>query len=231
MTPRRPGVDRASLYSPTAQSLNPVTPGRTLGRTPGRTPGRTLGRTPGHPRTGQRRTLRRDGPAGNRKRRAAQDVWHFFAENDQRRRECLLCRKRVNDPQSAGDQHQVKTFSLTTGSSNLREHLVDCHRNEWVKSCVDLGLTIKGKDGLAARAAYEVEHSGGYLTNPSSVTSEDCPQFSPEAFVDALVEWIVANDQVRTISCVIYILSLLYSLSMLSSLVNSVGSFECCDLI
>ena len=107
-----------------------------------------------------------------------------------------------NDLQSTGDWLQVKTFSLTTGSSNLREHLVDCHHDEWVKSCLDLGLTIKGKDGMAAKAVYEAEHLGGYLTNPSLVLSEDCPRFSREAFIDGLIEWIIANDQVCTASYV-----------------------------
>lgn len=90
----------------------------------------------------------------------------------------------------------MKTFSKGTGSSNLREHLVDSHRNEWVKSCLEQGITIKGKDGLAAKAAYEAEQLGGYLTNPSELSSGDRPQFSREAFVDSLVEWIAADDQV-----------------------------------
>ena len=78
---------------------------------------------------------------------------------------------------------------------------MDCHCDEWVKSCLDLGLTIKGKDGLAAKSAYEAERLGGYLTNPTVVLSEDCPCFSCEAFTDGLVEWIVTNDQVCAVSC------------------------------
>ena len=66
-----------------------------------------------------------------------------------------------------------------------------------MKLCLDRGLTIKGKDGLAAKAAYEAEQLGGYLTNPLEVSSNDHPCFSREAFVDSLVEWIVADDQVR----------------------------------
>jgi hypothetical protein len=97
----------------------------------------------------------------------------------------------------AGDQ--VKTFGENTGSSNLRDHLVNLHRNEWVKSCLKKGLTIKGKDGLAAKAAYEAEQLGGYLTNPSELSSGDRPQFGREAFVDSLVEWIVADDQVGVV--------------------------------
>ena len=37
---------------------------------------------------------------------------------------------------------------------------MDRHCDEWVKSCLDLGLTIKGKDGLAAKSAYEAEQLG-----------------------------------------------------------------------
>ena len=60
-------------------------------------------------------------------------------------------------------------FGKTTGSSNLCEHLVGLHRNEWVKLCLERGLTIKGKDGLAVKVAYEAEQLGEYLTNPSEV--------------------------------------------------------------
>ena len=97
----------------------------------------------------------------------------------------------------AGDQ--VKTFSKGTGSSNLRDHLVDSHRNEWIKLCLEQKITIKGKDGLAAKAAYEAEQLGGYLTNPSEPSSIDRPQFTREAFVDCLIEWIVADDQVSVV--------------------------------
>ena len=94
---------------------------------------------------------------------------------------------------------QVKTFSKGTGSSNLCDHLVDSHQNEWIKLCLEQGITIKGKDGLAAKATYEAEQLSGYLTNPSEPSSVDWPQFTCEAFVDCLVEWIVANDQVSVI--------------------------------
>ncbi|KAN0124669.1 hypothetical protein V8E53_015705 [Lactarius tabidus] len=175
-TPRHPRVDRAPLCPPSAQSRNPVTPTRRLGQTPGRS------------HTSRRRTRYRDGPAGNKKRHAAKDVWEFFELNDNDRRECVLC-------ESTDDQSQVKTFGKKTGSSNLREHLVDSHRNEWVKKCLERGLTIRGRDGLAAKAAYEAEQHGGYLTSPPELSSDDRPQFGREAFVDSLVEWIVADDQ------------------------------------
>jgi hypothetical protein len=44
--------------------------------------------------------------------------------------------------------------------------------------CLEKGIAIKGKDGLAMKAAYEVEQLGGYLTNPSELSSGDQPQFS-----------------------------------------------------
>ena len=75
MTPHHRGGNAA----PSAWRLYPVTP-------------RTLGQTPGHPHSGLHKISHRDGPAGNKKRYAARDVWHFFVENDKQRRECLLCR-------------------------------------------------------------------------------------------------------------------------------------------
>ena len=73
---------------------------------------------------------------------------------------------------------------------------MDHHHDEWVESCLDFGLTIKGKGGLAEKSAHEAEQLGGYLTNLTVVLSEDCPCFSCKAFTDGLIEWIVTNDQV-----------------------------------
>ena len=117
-------------------------------------------------------------------------------------------------------------FGVTTGSSNLRGHLVECHRDEWLKTCLDLGFTIKGKDGLVAKAEYEAELQGCYLTGPSSVPSmHHHPDFSQEGFVDALLEWIIASDQVRYILpfYVSILLSFLYSQSMLLNPFNFVN--------
>ena len=80
-TPHHPGVSRAPLCPPSAQSRYPVTPARRLGQTPGRS----------HTHTSRRRTRYRDGPAGSKKRHAAKDVWEFFKVNDANRRECSLC--------------------------------------------------------------------------------------------------------------------------------------------
>ena len=73
---------------------------------------------------------------------------------------------------------------------------MDEHQNEGVKLSLDCGLTIKGKDSLAAKAVYQAEQLGRYLTNPLEISSNDHPCFSCEAFVVSLVEWIVTDDQV-----------------------------------
>lgn len=78
-TPCHPGINRAPLCPPSAQSRNPVTPARRLVQTPAR------------PHTSRRRTRYRDGPAGNKKCHAAKDVWEFFVVNGNNRRECVLC--------------------------------------------------------------------------------------------------------------------------------------------
>ncbi len=98
-TPRHQAVDRALPASPILQCLDPVTPGHTPGntgghtpgRTPSRTPGRTPGHTPGHTQIVNQVGSHCDGPAGNKRRYATQDVWYFFEENSIRQHECLLC--------------------------------------------------------------------------------------------------------------------------------------------
>ena len=59
---------------------------------------------------------------------------------------------------------------------------------EWVAECKKLNLTIKAKDALEAIAAFQ-----GTQAEPQDPQRQ---QFTPEHFVNALAEFIVATDQV-----------------------------------
>ena len=61
------------------------------------------------------------------------------------------------------------------------------HLDDWVNSCADMKIAI------TAKAAVEViEQSGGIVIGMEA----ECPQFSKEAFTDALVEFVIGDDQV-----------------------------------
>lgn len=89
---------------------------------------------------------------------------------------------------TAGNQEKVNTYMKTTSVGTLRKHLFTEHPKEWSTECKAHGIPITAKSALAAIAAF-------YGVVPES-QDQPRPQFSPERFVDALVEFIVANDLV-----------------------------------
>ena len=83
--------------------------------------------------------------------------------------------------------YRIHHYSLTTGTGTLRKHLIKCHRDKWVSECKRLNIIIKAEAGLEALALHEGE-------NPK--TEASCPSYSPESFMNALIDFIVATDQV-----------------------------------
>ncbi|KAK0480802.1 hypothetical protein IW261DRAFT_1419138 [Armillaria novae-zelandiae] len=102
-----------------------------------------------------------------KERHDADDVWPFYVEEDNRRI-CKLC--------WAGDKHKNtkdKNYSMTCGKLNT---------------------LIKG-NGM--KAAEKFQKATG-MTTPIGVSCSDTssiPEFSRDAFIDAIVEWIIADDQ------------------------------------
>ena len=86
--------------------------------------------------------------------------------------------------------HHILNFELGTGSSNLRNHLITNHLEEWVSSCDDLNIEISACSALPAISKYHNEP-----VNTSTPLESECQKYSKEAFVDALVEFIVGDDQ------------------------------------
>jgi hypothetical protein len=87
--------------------------------------------------------------------------------------------------------YRVHRYSTTTGTGTLRSHLINFHLDEWVSECKKENITIKAEAALEAIAAQQ-----GITRNSNN---SPCPQFSPEAFTNALVDFIVATDQVLII--------------------------------
>ena len=70
----------------------------------------------------------------------------------------------------------------------LCKHLYTYHIEVWIAECERLNLTIKAKDALEAIAKFQ-----GTQPGPQD---QQRPQFTPDRFINALAEFIVATDQV-----------------------------------
>jgi hypothetical protein len=82
----------------------------------------------------------------------------------------------------------MQGYGAKTSVSILRRHLFTCHIEDWLAGCEKHKLAITAKEALEAIAAFKG-------TQPES-QAQQRPHFTPEAFVDALAEFIVATDQV-----------------------------------
>ena len=79
-------------------------------------------------------------------------------------------------------------FGPNTATTGLRRHLADRHMEAWLKGCDQLRISIKSQGVQDAINQYRGQA-------PESQFQERKP-FSNKAFVDAIVKFIVANDQV-----------------------------------
>lgn len=85
--------------------------------------------------------------------------------------------------------HRVAIFGIGTGISVLRKHLFSNHIDEWVTACDQAQIKI-----TASAAAEAVRQ---FRKEPASTQSEsEQPPYSKEAFIDAIVDFVVGDDLV-----------------------------------
>jgi hypothetical protein len=98
--------------------------------------------------------------------------------------------------------YELVDFGQTTSTSVLRRHLFESHLDLWIAACDDMKIRITAKEALPVIEAYRQE--------PQQTQLEAArPEFSKEAFLDALVEFIVADDQVSLILSIFSLLIML----------------------
>lgn len=97
-----------------------------------------------------------------------------------------MCYRRIHN---SNPSHAVSDFSLETGTSNLRKHLYTEHLGQWVASCDDLKIEITAQAALPAVKKFRQ----GPVDTPLEA---ECVEYSKEAFVEAILEFIVGDDQV-----------------------------------
>ena len=96
-----------------------------------------------------------------------------------------------------GTRKKVSTFSLKTATGVLRRHLYEHHTDSWIEGCDKLRIPITAKD--AQRVVSEYRHRNGQAGANNAENSRTRRPFSNEAFIDAIIEFIVADDQVCSI--------------------------------
>jgi len=90
---------------------------------------------------------------------------------------------------------KVKGFGTSMGMSVKHLHLVNCHINTWISSCDWLKIPITAKAVQNAVCDYRTRQRQAY-SQPSSTYSISCSPFSQEAFVNVVMNFIIADDQV-----------------------------------
>lgn len=99
--------------------------------------------------------------------------------------------------QHAADPHTAsKLFATTTSTGVLRRHLYETHLDVWVAGCDQLNINIKAKEAKPHVDEYRRRKQQTTGAAPTEEPGKKRTSFSKEAFVDAIVEFIAADDQV-----------------------------------
>ena len=96
---------------------------------------------------------------------------------------------------SAGKTVGHHIYKEGSSSSTLCAHLLNQHDKEWIQACDQQGITISARGAEKAICDYRKQHGG---TVPQfRKKSQSRKPFTQEGFEDAIIDFIVANDQVH----------------------------------
>ncbi|KAJ2921202.1 hypothetical protein H1R20_g15892, partial [Candolleomyces eurysporus] len=117
-----------------------------------------------------------DSPVAASKRYDARDVWHFYKATDStsKRYNCIFCLSKA-EAGTLADNECVRDYSRNSGT--------ECDRR---------GLKIIAKEAQRYVAAYRAEKG---QTTTEEAPGSAVPEFTHDGFIDALVDFIVADDQ------------------------------------
>ena len=118
--------------------------------------------------------------------------FHIFADNFHRN----LCK--------TNPAIKLHSYSGSTASVPLRAHLLAHHAEEWVQACWEKNIDLRGKEGEEALARV--------TGVPVDRQAEAQVPFTQDNFLDALVQFIVATDQVSFFFPFLFVLTVFFSL-------------------
>ena len=113
----------------------------------------------------------------------------------------IIFSSRLSRARNAGDQSfKIQQYGATTGTSSLRRHLMNEHLADWVSGCDRMQVPIKAKEAQEVVKEYRKSNMLGSIVDDMPSDEPEKKDYSPAAFVDALVAWIVSDDQVTVAS-------------------------------
>ena len=98
--------------------------------------------------------------------------------------------------------YEIVHYSKPTSTTVLHKHLCDCHVNTWISSCTELNINITAKAAQSTVNAYWRKYEGFSQPTEGNGAEHICQTYSQEAFLDALVDFIVSDDQVWTFAAI-----------------------------
>ena len=193
--------------------ITPTRPSRPVNATPNRRiPQANIPLSRGTPRAGRHSPLRshhrQQRQINEVKKLKARDIWSFFKpENGQHA--CLFCKsvlslvvdslyrysQSLRQKQAVDPLFVVQTYGLKTGTTVLRTHLCNEHLGPWVDGCDKFKIPIVAK--TFQDRVDEYRKANGRIHARQEDPTLPTRAYSREAFIDAIVEWIIADDQVR----------------------------------
>jgi hypothetical protein len=105
----------------------------------------------------------------------------------------------VRQEHTSNSHVKIRSFKTTTGTTILRSHLANEHIENWVRTCDKFEISITAQVAQKAVNAYRQRHGQPQESTDHDGSEGPVPrvrEYSRQAFVDAIVEWIVADDQV-----------------------------------
>ena len=82
--------------------------------------------------------------------------------------------------------------------------MCEAHPSAWIAACDKLGIDIMAKGAQNTVQKYQKQHNQVVSSAADPEDLQKC--FMPEALVDAIVDFIVSNDQVLVKSSSVFIL-------------------------
>lgn len=95
------------------------------------------------------------------------------------------------------DPKKIASYSKTSSTSSYRTHLSKIHIARWVDSCDQLKIPISGDDFQPLVEEYRSQRDNRSKICTENSNIEERLAFSAEAFLDAIMDFVVGDDQVR----------------------------------
>lgn len=146
----------------------------------------------------------------------AQDIWSFFRHDTKTATNiCILCEyvcisfydsrlSKLIDIKYRAQAVHIPDFSVTkyavgTSTYGLRKHLCNNHLDEWAKQCKEKKLVIGGEEARAIVADYWRQRGEMVDGANSSQSNQARLSFTAENFIQAILKFVVSDDQVHII--------------------------------